>query len=107
MIKEGDILKTLDTLGIPCSIRAYVYTVTAVQLLQNNSYMYVRNIYPKLYPEIAQAHGTTVASVKRSMERVVELISENNTNLFSEIWGTQPPTPVEFLFKLTAYLKNN
>lgn len=80
-IKRGSsteviIIRTLQELGVPASIKGYLYLRTGLEILLENPSK-ISSVTKELYPEIAEEHGTTPSRVERAIRHAIERTFDN------------------------------
>jgi len=66
------IIQALRELGAPAHLEGYEYLKTALEMcLQDKSY--INAISKRLYPDVAQCHGTSPNKVERAIRHAVEV----------------------------------
>lgn len=69
---ESHIASILHDLGIPSSVKGYVYLREAIAMIRKNMSM-ITAVTKRVYPEIAARHGATPSSVERAICHAIEV----------------------------------
>lgn len=90
MTREVIVYQHLKHLGAPVSLKGYKYLQMAVQrVLEDREY--INGVTGRMYPEIANAFGTTPSRVERDIRYVIETVFQN----------TEPSVVQEYFGNLT------
>ena len=108
---EANVRKLLRKCGVPQHYRGYEHLVTALMLAYKDP-SYLRELTYRLYPDVAKAHGTKAACVKRAIRQAVETAFTNMDYDFAyELFGYTvsfsrgKPTNKHFIAALLEALK--
>ena len=109
---EKKISLLLHKIGIPSSIKGYVYLRESIRKIYYSDDGYLGAITKRLYPEVAKKYMTTSSRVERAIRHAIEVsISRGDINTISKIFGAtisrfkDKPTNAEFISIFAEYLK--
>ena len=101
----------LHELGIPSHVKGYHYIKTSVILIIEDPYL-ADAITKKLYPAVANIHGTTAKNVERSIRHSIEMsFLRNDWEKIVEVFGNSidptraKPTNAEFILTITDKIR--
>ena len=84
---ESHIASILHDLGIPSSVKGYVYLREAIAMIRKNMSM-INAVTKRVYPEIAARHGATPSSVERAICHAIEVAwDRGNSSTQQELFG--------------------
>lgn len=108
LVKE--VTAQLHTLGIPSSLKGYLYLRKAILAVHEHS-EWLHQMTKTLYPYIANHYDTTPSKVERSIRHAIEVAwSRGNIDLLNDIFGytvsaqRSKPTNSEFIAMLADRL---
>ena len=107
-----EVTDILSKLGIPRSIKGFVFLREAI-ILSVNDESYIQNITKVLYVDIAKAFNTTPTRAERAMRHAIEISfsSRGNMQAMSDVFGyaVNPakgkPTNSEFIATIADTLR--
>lgn len=102
-----EIRELLLHLGVTPNYRAFSFLLTALDLLREDATALLL-VTKRLYPAIAQRHGTTWRAVERNLRTAAALVWQRNPALLQELAGypmTRKPTVSQLLAILLAQAK--
>lgn len=109
---EKNISLLLHDVGIPSSIKGYVYLREAIKKCYYSNDGYLGSITKRLYPEVAKTFMTTSSRVERAIRHAIEVaFSRGDLNIISKIFGStishfkDKPTNAEFISIFADHLK--
>ena len=108
---EDVISDILVELGMPSHIRGYRYTVYAIKIATENPDI-LDSITNKLYPAVAEQHGTTASRCERSIRHAIECTWDRGSlDVFEKYFGNTisitkgKPTNSEFIARMASIVK--
>lgn len=112
-VKEAEIVKTIQKLGISANLLGFQYIKCGVELLllddKNRSHGSMTNY---IYPTIADKYNSTPSRVERAIRHAIEVcMSRGDTDTINSIFDgayspiTGKPTNMEFLYTIATRLK--
>lgn len=109
-MKKREIEQLIRSLGIGATYRGYHYLVYGVSLCMEDE-DYLLSVSKLLYPQIAQAYGTTGSSVERDIRTVIRICWERGNRALLQQIAMYPlharPTAGEFFDILSNYLNTH
>lgn len=108
---EEIIVKKLNEVGMPPSLKGYRYIITAVKEVLNNENI-LDGVTKILYPKVARVHKCTPQRVEKGIRYAIELAwSRNNGSKLKEEFSyimapmQKRPTNSEFIAMLSQHIK--
>lgn len=103
MLSENDLVCLLS---VPTHYRGFPALLNSLQLAVQDETL-LDPISRKLYPYIAERHGTTVSRVKRNIRYLIEVWWKRGNRSFAPDYITsrkKPPGNKMFIYALVVYL---
>lgn len=105
MLSENDLA---NLLCIPAHYRGFAPLVTCLNLAMKDEYL-LNPFVKRLYPLVAERHGTTVCHIISSIRNLVKIWWKRGNRSFLPYYITsagKPPGNREFIYVLVAYLQH-
>jgi len=103
--------RVLHELGIPSSIKGYIFIREAITMIYENNDMVI-SVTKDIYPSIAKKHNTMATRVARAIRHAIEVAwSRGDIDAIAKYFGNSVdankarPTNSEFMYTIADYLK--